>query len=74
MKTRGFYDRKGELFGYIEGNTVYTLDGDVTGRIVGDLIVDTAGNSIWRIESDGVYAMDSTEAIGYFGESTPSEH
>ena len=33
MHYRGLLDRKGELFAYLEGDTLYTLDGEVTGRL-----------------------------------------
>lgn len=73
MKYRGLHDRKGELFAYLEGNVLYTLDGEVTGRLEENFIVDTAGNRIWRVFRDGVYSLDVTEAIGYFSDSTPVE-
>jgi hypothetical protein len=69
MSYRGLYDRKGELFAYLEGNTLLTLDGEVTGRLEGNYIVDTAGNRIWRVYDSGVYSLDEMEAIGYFGEA-----
>ncbi len=73
MLYRGLHDRKGELFAYLQGTTLYTLDGDVTGRIEGDYVVDTSGNRIWRVYNDGVYSLDSMEAIGYFGAATPED-
>jgi hypothetical protein len=71
MKTRGLLDRKGELFAYLEGNILFTLDGEATGRLEGEFIIDMVGNRIWRVEGDGVYAIESGEAIGYFSESSP---
>ncbi len=73
MRYRGLLDRKGELFAYIKGIALYTLDGEMTGRIQGDFIVDTAGNKIWRIHEDGVYTLDGNEAIGYFSSRTPED-
>jgi len=64
---RGLIDRKGEQFAYFEGLTLYTLDGEPTGRIDGHLIVDLAGNPMWRVVGDAVYALDSSETIGYIG-------
>lgn len=71
MKTRGLHDRKGELFAYLEGDVLYTLDGEATGRIEGSYIVDMAGNRIWQIEGDALFAPESGEAVGYFGSHSP---
>ena len=71
MSTRGLYDRKGELFAYLEGNLLHNLDGDATGRLKGKFIVDMAGKSIWRVFGDGVYKLDTMEAVGYFGSRAP---
>lgn len=74
MQFRGLHDRKGELFAYLEGHLLYTLDGEVTGHLEGDFIVDTAGNRVWRVFNDGVYSLDSSKAIGYFSSKTPADH
>ncbi len=68
---RGLVDRKGEQFAYLEGNTLYTLDGEPTGRLEENFIVDMAGNRIWRIVGDAVYSLDGMETIGYFGSQSP---
>lgn len=73
MATKGLLDRKGELFAYLEGGTLFTLDGEVTGRIEGDFIVDVAGNRVWRVYDDGVYTLDGARAIGYFSSRTPED-
>ena len=73
MRNRGLLDRKGELFAYLEGNVLFTLDGEVTGRLEGNYVVDTAGNQIWRVFEDGVYTIDGIEAIGYFSSWTPED-
>lgn len=70
MAYRGLYDRKGEVFAYLSGDRLYTLDDEYTGRIEGDYVVDVAGKRIWRLYADGVYSLDSMEPIGYFGEAT----
>jgi hypothetical protein len=62
---RGLIDRKGEQFAYLLGNVLYTLDGEVSGRLEKPFIVDLAGNKIWRVVGDGVYTLDGTETIGY---------
>ena len=73
MRSRGLIDKKGELFAYLEGNTLYTLDGEVTGRLDGEFIVDMAGNRVWRVLGDGVYTLKSAEPIGFFSGQTPGE-
>ena len=64
---RGVIDRKGEQFAYVNGNVLYTMDNEPTGRIEGNFIVDLAGNRIWRLVGDGVYLLDGSETIGYIG-------
>ena len=73
MRYRGLCDSKGELFAYLDGLVLYSLDDEPTGRIENDFIVDTHGNKVWRIYSDGVYSLDSMEAIGYFSDRTPED-
>jgi hypothetical protein len=43
------------------------LDGDPTGRIEGEFIIDLVGNPMWRIVGDAVYTLDGSETIGYIG-------
>jgi hypothetical protein len=74
MSYRGLYDRKGELFAYMEGSTLFTLEGEMTGRLEGKYIVDTAGNRVWRVYDSGVYSLDEMEAIGYFGDVAPENY
>ncbi|GAB4265653.1 MAG: hypothetical protein Kow0080_06020 [Candidatus Promineifilaceae bacterium] len=64
---RGIIDRKGEQFAYLIGKTLYTLDGEMTGRIEKGFVVDLAGNRIWRLVGDGIYSLDGSETIGYIG-------
>ena len=73
MHYRGLLDTKGELFAYLEGETLYSLDGEITGRLEGSYVVDTAGNRVWLVQQDGVYSLDGGRAIGYFGSWTPAE-
>ena len=70
---RGLIDKKGEQFAYLQGNTLYTLDGEATGRLEGDFIVDMAGNRMWRVVGDGVYSLDGAETIGYFSSEKPDD-
>lgn len=74
MAYRGLYDRKGEVFAYLSGNRLYTLDDELTGRLEGEYVVDLAGNRIWRVYDDGVYSLDSMEPVGYFGESKQNDY
>ncbi|PID85686.1 MAG: hypothetical protein CSB13_06800 [Chloroflexi bacterium] len=64
---RSLTDKKGEQFGYLENNVLYDLDGVATGSLKGDFIVDLAGKRMWRVVGDGVYTLDSSESIGFFG-------
>ncbi len=65
---RGLVDRKGEQFGYLIGKMLYTMDGDPSGRVEGDYVVDLAGKPIWRLVGDGVYAVKGLETIGFLTE------
>lgn len=64
---RGLIDRKGEQFAYLQGKTLFTLDGQPTGYLRGDFIEDLAGTRLWRVVGDGVYSLDGSETIGFFG-------
>jgi len=64
---RGLIDRKGEQFAYLIGNVLYTLEGEMSGRLEKGFIVDLAGNKIWHVVGDGIYALDGSETIGYLG-------
>jgi hypothetical protein len=66
MHNRGLLDAKGELFAYLEGNRLYSLEGELTGSLEGGYIVDTAGNRVWLVQKDGVYTLDGGRAIGFF--------
>lgn len=71
---RAVIDRKGEPFAYLQGKTLYTLDGEVTGRLADGYIVDVAGNRRWRVVGDGLYALDGSETIGYLGEPVADDY
>ncbi len=62
---RGLVSPKGEQFGYLIGDTIYTMDDDPSGRLEGDHVVDMAGNPVWRVVGDGIYSLDGMETIGY---------
>lgn len=73
MAYRGLIDPKGEVFAYLYGRTLYTLDDEVTGRVEDNYIVDMEGNRMWRLDGDAVYTMDG-EAVGYLGEERPDQY
>ena len=62
---RGIVSPKGEQFGYVIGDTLYTLDDEPSGRLQGDHVVDMAGNPVWRLVGDGIYSLDGMETVGY---------
>ncbi|HSH05550.1 MAG TPA: hypothetical protein VLL52_23745 [Anaerolineae bacterium] len=70
---RALIDRKGETFAYIRGGRLFTLDGEETGRIEGNYIVDLAGKRIWELVGDGVYALDGMETIGFLTTDRPDD-
>jgi hypothetical protein len=73
LRYRGLHDTNGELFAYVEGTTLYTLEGEVTGRIEGNFVVDADGNPVWLIRNHGVYTLDESRSIGYFSGATPED-
>jgi hypothetical protein len=70
---RGLVSPKGEQFGYLIGDTLYTLDDEPSGRLRGEHVVDMGGNPIWRVVGDGVYSLDGMETIGYFTGERPDD-
>ena len=70
---RGLIDRKGEQFAYFVGNTLYTLDGEPTGRLEKTFIVDLSGNRLWRVVGDGGYSLDGMETVGYISSEIPDK-
>lgn len=71
---RGVIDRKGEQFAYIEGDVLYTLDGDPSGHLREGYIVDLAGNRKWRLVGDAICTLDGSETIGYMSDPRPSDY
>ena len=70
----GLIDRKGEQFAYREGDHLYTLDGELTGYIRGNYIVDLNGSRVWRVVGDAVYTLAGMEPIGFFTDNKPSQY
>jgi hypothetical protein len=68
---RGLIDHKGEQFGYLQGDQLYTLDGELSGFLREDYVVDLAGGRVWRVFGDGVYKLDSFEQVGFFTSDKP---
>ena len=70
MSSQGIYDTKGELFGYVDGNRVYTLNDQLTGEIRLDKkrrgVYSLSGEKIWNLSGDGLYTLD-WEPVGYLG-------
>ena len=71
MFTRGLISPKGETFAYTVGNQLYTLDGEPSGRLTADHVLDLAGNPIWRRIGDALFTLDGGESIGYLGTERP---
>lgn len=71
---RALIDRKGEPFAYLQGQTLYTLAGEATGRLKDGFIVDMAGNRRWRVVGDGVYNLNGSETVGFFGEPIADDY
>lgn len=71
---RGLIDRKGEMFGYLIGNQLYTLDDELTGYVDGRHIVDLQGKRVWRVIGDAVYMLDGIEVVGFFGSERPHQY
>jgi hypothetical protein len=74
MSYRGLIDRKGEQFAYLQGSVLYTLEGEATGRLEDNYVVDTAGNRMWLVVGDAVYSLDGGETIGYFSSPAPADY
>ena len=70
---RGLVDKKGEQFAVLRGQVLYDLEGVATGRREGDFIVDLSGKRVWRVVGHGVYTLDGSESIGYFGSDAPED-
>ncbi|MEM7800621.1 MAG: hypothetical protein AAF633_15615 [Chloroflexota bacterium] len=68
---RGLTETKGELFAILRGNILYTLDGEMSGKVDGHFVVDLGGKPIWRVFGDGVYKLDGLEPVGFFGTPRP---
>lgn len=64
---RGIYGRKGEQFAYLQGDKLFTLEGEHTGYLRKKFIVDLKDNSIWEVVGDAIYSLDGNETIGYIG-------
>ncbi|MCO5187806.1 MAG: hypothetical protein M9941_08275 [Anaerolineae bacterium] len=71
---RGIVDHKGEQFGYLDGNRLYTLDGETSGFLREGYIVDLAGNPVWRVIGDCLYKPGTFEQVGFLSEGKNSEY
>ena len=70
---RGLVSPKGEQFGYLIGNNLFTMDDEPSGRLEGEYIVDLAGNPVWRVVGDGVYSLNGMETVGYLTTERPDD-
>lgn len=70
---RGLISPKGEQFGYLIGNNLFTMDDEPSGRLEGNFIVDLAGNTVWRVVGDGVYSLNGMETIGFLSAERPDD-
>jgi hypothetical protein len=71
---RGLIDHKGEQFGYLQGDQLFTLEGELSGYLREGYIVDLAGGRVWRVIGDGVYKLNSFEQVGFFTTDRPEEY
>jgi hypothetical protein len=62
---RGIVDRKGEQFGYVIGDRLFTLDDEPSGHLTREYVVDLSGSPVWRRIGDGLYSLDGSETIGF---------
>jgi hypothetical protein len=44
------------------------MDGEPSGRLEGEAILDLGGKPMWRVVGDGVYVFKGLETIGYLTE------
>ena len=72
MKSRGIYDKKGELFGYLVGTLIYDLDDTQKGFIRDGVIYAMNNEEQWILRGDGLFSPRG-ESVGYIGESFAEE-
>ena len=65
LTMRGIVDKKGEQFAYLEGDVLYTIDGQKSGRLAEHFVYDLVGNKVWRRVGDGLYTLDGNQSIGF---------
>ena len=70
MARQGIYDTRGELFGYVDGDRVYDLNGDLLGEIrrAGKrrAVYALGGEKVWNLSGDGLFSL-KWEEVGYLG-------
>ena len=67
ITTRGMFNKDGELFGYLEGTTIFDLDDNQVGTIRDGVAYAQGGRAQWIIQDDGIFTLKG-ESIGYLGE------
>ena len=68
MLQRGIYTRDGELFGYVDGNRTFNLNGQLTGIIRGRTVYDMDDERRWLLDRDAVLDLRGN-IVGYLGEA-----
>ncbi len=66
MSTRGISNRDGEVFGYLEGNRIYDLQGQQTGVVQGQVVYDLDGGRQWLLDGDALLDLKGN-VVGYIG-------
>ncbi len=66
MSTRGISNRDGEVFGYLQGNRIYDLQGQQTGVVQGQVVYDLEGARQWLLDGDALLDLKGN-VIGYLG-------
>jgi YD repeat-containing protein len=67
---QGIYDTQGELFGYVDDDRVYNLDGALVGEIRRQkkrrAVYSLDGEKVWNLSGDGIFSP-KWEPLGYLG-------
>lgn len=70
MPTQGIHTRDGEVFGYLEGNRTYDLNGNQTGVVRENTIFDLEGNRRWVLDGHALMDLEG-QVIGYLSDPAP---
>jgi len=67
MARQGICDRNGEPLGYLEGDRVYDLEGNLTGSVRESVVYDLHDTRRWLLDGHAVIDLQGN-VIGYLGE------